>query len=92
MIILAEVFLFVSGFTGPRLSAAPATELLARVHWLGIKQISADTNSANFISIGGCRRPSRDPGDARSFSRWPGNGVPTPPARCSVRSWTICLI
>ena len=76
MIILAELFLFVSGFTGPRLSAAPATELLARVHWLGIKQISADTNSAGFMSV--WRLPqtvSLLSQTLDKFSRWPGNGA-----------------
>ena len=40
-------------FTGQvvPLLAAPATNPVVRLHWLGLKQISPDTNAAHFLNI-----------------------------------------
>ncbi|MGD0413686.1 MAG: hypothetical protein ABSC18_18510 [Verrucomicrobiota bacterium] len=76
IVVLLELLLLVSGLTGQRLSAAPATEILARVHWLGLEQISADTNSARFMSV--WRLPQTASLVAQTldkFSRWPANGA-----------------
>ncbi len=74
--VLFASILPVSGFAGQLASAAPADEVLARVHWLGLKQISADTNSAHFMSV--WRLPQTAALAAQTldkFSRWPGGGA-----------------
>ena len=76
LVILLNLVLLVSGLTGRPLSAAPATETLARVHWLGLNQISADTNSARFMSV--WRLPQTAALVAQTldkFSRCPGHGA-----------------
>src|ERR1700733_10619188 len=74
--VLLGAFLLVSGLAGQPLSAAPATEILARAHWLGLKQIGTDTNSARFMSV--WRLPqtaSLVTQTLDKFSRWPGRGA-----------------
>src|SRR5271154_5416977 len=49
-----EIFLLAVFFcmsTTLSATAAPAFETVARVHWLGMKQISADTNAARFLTV-----------------------------------------
>ena len=70
------LLLLASGLTGQQLSAAPAAEILARVHWLGMNRIGADTNSARFMSV--WRLPQTAALAAQTldkFSRWPGHGA-----------------
>ena len=70
------LFLSASGLNGQPLSTAPATETLARIHWLGLNRISADTNSAHFMSV--WRLPQTAALVAQTldkFSRWPGDGA-----------------
>ena len=65
-----------SGLTAQPSFAAPASEVLARVHWLGLKQVSADTNSAHFLEV--WRLPQTTALVAQTldkFSRWPGGGA-----------------
>src|SRR5882757_178588 len=57
-------------------SSARSAEILARVHWQGMKQISADTNATNFMSV--WQLPPTAALLAQTFdklSRWPGNGA-----------------
>ena len=51
VVLLFGSLLLLSGLTARPLSAAPAAEMLARVHWLGLKQISTDTNAVHFMSV-----------------------------------------
>ena len=56
--------------------SASAAEISARVHWLGLKQISADTNSAHFMSV--WQLPQTTVLVSQTFdklSRWPGGGA-----------------
>src|SRR6266568_1006927 len=74
--VLFALFLLISGLISERLSAAPATETMARVHWLGLKQISVDTNAAHFMSA--WQLPQTAALTAQTldkFSRWPGGGA-----------------
>jgi hypothetical protein len=74
--ILFGLLLLPPGLTGGQLSAAPPTEILARLHWLGLKQISTDTNAAHFMSV--WRLPQTASLTAQTldkFSRWPGGGA-----------------
>ena len=74
--ILFGLLPLLSGLVGGQLSAAPATETLARLHWLGLKQISADTNSAHFMSV--WQLPQTVTLVAQTLdklSRWPGGGA-----------------
>jgi len=74
--VLFGLFLLAPGLTGQQLSAAPATENLARMHWLGLQQISLDTNSAQVMSV--WRLPQTAALVAQAldkFSRWPGQGA-----------------
>ena len=76
MVILLELLLLASASTAPRLSAAPATEILARIHWLGLNRISADTNSAQLMHA--WRLPQTAALVAQTLdklSRWPGHGA-----------------
>ena len=76
IVVLLELLLVAPGLTGGQLSAAPATEILARLHWLGLKQISADTNAAHFMSV--WQLPQTAALVAQTldkFSRWPGGGA-----------------
>ncbi|HXI72584.1 MAG TPA: hypothetical protein VNN22_19760 [Verrucomicrobiae bacterium] len=70
------MLLLLAGWPRPLLAAAPVTETVMRVHWQGMKQISADTNAANFMSV--WQLPPTTALLAQTFdklSRWPGNGV-----------------
>ena len=76
IVVLLELLLLAPGLIGGQLSAAPATEILARLHWLGLKQISADTNAAHFTSV--WQLPQTAALVAQTldkFSRWPGGGA-----------------
>lgn len=76
IVLLLGLLLLPPGLIGGQLSAAPATEILARLHWLGLKQISADTNAAHFMSV--WRLPRTTSLAAQTldkFSRWPGGGA-----------------
>src|SRR5258706_16255255 len=63
-------------WSGQPLSAAPATETLACVHWLGLNQIELDPNPAQFMKMWQLPqtavlvKPTLD-----KLSRWPGGGV-----------------
>jgi len=70
------LLLLLSGLTACPLSAAPAATLLARVHWLGLDQISADTNAAHFLGV--WRLPQTTALVAQTLdklSRRPGGGA-----------------
>src|SRR5271170_2216085 len=68
-------FLLVPGLAGQPLSAAPTTEILARVHWLGLKQISADTNAAHFMGVWQLPQTTTLVSQTLGkLSRWPGGG------------------
>ena len=41
--------LLLTGLAGQPSSAAPTTEVLARVHWLGLTRVSADVGMRRFI-------------------------------------------
>jgi len=74
--VLLTPILLLSGLDGQLSSAAPATDVLARVHWLGLDRISADTNSARFMNV--WRLPQTTALLAQTldkFSRWPGGGA-----------------
>ncbi len=74
--VLLVSFLSVSGLTAQPSSAAPATGVLARLHWLGLDRVSADTNSARFMAV--WRLPQTTALVAQTldqFSRWPGGGA-----------------
>ncbi len=74
--VLSTPILLLSGLDGQLSSAAPATDILARVHWLGLDRISADTNSACFMNV--WRLPQTSALLAQTldkFSRWPGGGA-----------------
>jgi hypothetical protein len=76
IVLLLGLLLLPPGLTGGQLSAAPATEILARLHWLGLKQISADTNAAHFMSV--WQLPQTAALVAQTldkFSRRPGGGA-----------------
>ncbi len=76
ILVLSGWLLLASGLTAQPSFAAPPTEVLARVHWLGLKQVGADTNSAQFIGV--WRLPQTTALVARTldkFSRWPGGGA-----------------
>jgi hypothetical protein len=76
IVVLLELLLLAPGLNGQQLSAAPATEILARVHWLGLKQISTDTNAAHFMSV--WQLPQTAALVAQTldkFSRRPGGGA-----------------
>jgi hypothetical protein len=45
------LLLLLFGLAGWPLSAAPATDSLMRVHWLGLKQVGADTNAAQLMEV-----------------------------------------
>jgi hypothetical protein len=68
--------LLLSGLDAQWSSAAPATDVLARIHWLGLDRISADTNSARFMNV--WRLPQTTAlldQTLDKFSRWPGGGA-----------------
>ena len=68
--------LLLTGLAGQPSSAAPTTEVLARVHWLGLTRVSADTNSAHFMSV--WRLPQTTAlldQTLDNFSRWPAGGA-----------------
>ncbi len=68
--------LLLTGFAVQTSAAATATETIADVHWLGLKQISADTNSAQFMKV--WQLPETVAFVAQTldkFSRWPGGGA-----------------
>ena len=71
------LLVLLSGLAVPTSSAAPATdEVLARVHWLGLKQISADTNAAPLMKV--WQLPPTIALVAQTFdklSRGPGHGA-----------------
>jgi len=48
---VVRLLLLLSGLIGWQLSAAPATEVLARVHWLGMDRIGAATNATGFMNV-----------------------------------------
>jgi hypothetical protein len=69
------ILLVMSGFAAP-LSAAPASETLARVHWMGLKQIGTDPNAAQFMKV--WQLPQTTALVAQTLgkvSRLPGHGV-----------------
>jgi hypothetical protein len=43
--------LLAAALAGQRLLAAPPIETLARVHWMGLNQVSASTNAAQFMKV-----------------------------------------
>jgi len=66
--------LLLAGWPRPLLAAAPVPETVMQVHWQGMKQISADTNATNFMSV--WQLPPTTELLAQTFdklSRWPGN-------------------
>ena len=68
--------LLLTGLAGQPSSAAPATDVLARVYWLGLDRISADTNSARFMNV--WRLPQTTAlldQTLDKFSRWPAGGA-----------------
>jgi hypothetical protein len=70
--LLAAVLLLI---TSKPLSAAPSTENLVRVHWLGLKQVGTDTNAAQLMKV--WQLPSTAALVAQTLdklSRWPGHG------------------
>ncbi len=74
--VLSGWLLLGSGLTGQPLRAAPATEVLARIHWLGLDRMSTDTNAAHLMSV--WRLPQTTAQVAQTldkFSRWPGGGA-----------------
>ena len=74
--LVIELFLLISGLAGGTSSAAPAIETLARVHWLGLNRIAADTNATSFMSA--WRLPQTAALEAQTLdklSRWPGHGA-----------------
>ena len=76
LVILLKSLLLGSGLTGWPLSAAPAAEPLARVHWLGLDRISTNADAARFVSV--WRLPQTDALEADTLdklSRWPGHGA-----------------
>lgn len=46
-----NTLVFAIGLVALPSSAAPVLPVLARIHWLGLNQISADTNSAQFMKV-----------------------------------------
>jgi len=74
--LVVQLFLLLSGLIGSQLSAAPATEVAARVHWLGLDRIAADPNAARLMSV--WRLPQTAVLEGQTLdklSRWPGHGA-----------------
>ena len=74
--VLWTPILLLSGLDGQWSSAAPVTNVLARIHWLGLARISADTNSARFMNV--WRLPQTTAlldQTLDKFSRWPAGGA-----------------
>ena len=69
--------LAVAGFqTGQALSAAPALPVVAQFHWLGLNQISADTNSAQFLKVWHLPQTAALVNQTLDkCSRWPAGGA-----------------
>ena len=69
--------LAVAGFqTGQALSAAPALPVVAQLHWLGLNQISADTNSAQFLKVWHLPQTAALVNQTLDkCSRWPAGGA-----------------
>ena len=76
-VLLASLLL--SGLSAVALSAAPTDPPLARLHWLGLNQISADTNSAQFMRVWQLPPTTALVNQTLDkLSRWPGGGVTNP--------------
>jgi len=74
--LVVQLVLLLFGLIGWPLSAAPATEIVARVHWLGLDRIAADTNSARLMDV--WRLPQTAALETQALdklSRWPGHGA-----------------
>jgi hypothetical protein len=68
--------LLLTDFAVQTSAAAAATETIADIHWLGLKQISADTNSAQFMKV--WQLPETVALMAQTLdklSRWPGGAT-----------------
>ncbi|HZI33835.1 MAG TPA: hypothetical protein VFF11_15960, partial [Candidatus Binatia bacterium] len=76
MFALLGILLLVCGMGNRAASAASVSPVLARLHWLGLNQISADTNSAQFMKI--WRLPETVALEAQTLdklSRWLAGGT-----------------
>src|SRR5690242_6978346 len=76
MFALLGILLLVCGMGNRAASAASVSPVLARLHWLGLNQISADTNSAQFMKI--WRLPETVALEAQTLdklSRWLAGGA-----------------
>jgi len=67
---------FVSLFLARSSFAAPDAVDVARIHWLGLKQVSADTNAAQFMKVWQLPQTAALVSQTLGkLSRWPGHGV-----------------
>lgn len=74
-ILLGSLRLLIGGFA-QSLSTAPTTEMVARLHWLGLNQISTNTNATHFMSV--WQLPQTTALVAQTldkYSRWPSGGA-----------------